>query len=219
MSVNAGSRRQAGITLVELVVAMSIMTVLSAMVIAGWASLQNSYSFTVRSDKQREIARDAISRMTREIRDIQSQEGIDAVVVAEADEFWFYSGFNLPNQLPADKPRATRYTYDPSTQTIYRQRDRSADADQSPLNETPVPVVTHVVNDLVPSGESTSTAVFTYIVYDGAGNQVPMTTVTGSSMQSILSVEIRVIVDVNPGRAPTYVTLRTAAQPRNLRQQ
>ena len=210
---------QSGLTLVELLVVMSIMTVVSAMVLVGWFALQNSYSFTTRSDKQRELARDATSRLTREIRDIQSQEGIDAVVVANANEFWFYSGFNLPNQLPTDKPRATRYTYNASTQTIYRQRDRSTDADQSPMNETPVPVVTHVVNGQVPAGASTSTPVFTYLVYDGAGNQVPMTTVTGSSMQSILSVEIRMIVDVNPGKSPTYINLRTAAQPRNLRQQ
>jgi prepilin-type N-terminal cleavage/methylation domain-containing protein len=205
------AKAQRGMTLVELLVAMSIMVVLSTMIIMVWVALQDSYAFTSRSDKQREFARDAAARMTREIRDIQAQSGVDAVVVAEPDEFWFYSGFNLPNQLPTDKPRATRYTYDANTDTVYRQRDKSADADQSPLNEPKMVVARNVVNDSAP--------VFTYLVYDGAGNQVRMTAVTGSAMQAILSVEIRLIVDLNPGKSPNYFDLRSAAQPRNLRQQ
>lgn len=209
--------RQSGLSLVELLIAMTIMGVLSTMIIVVWVSLQDSYAFTTRSDEQREYARDAAARVTREIRDIQAQPGVDAVVVASPNEFWFYSGFNLPNQLPTDKPRATRYTYDATTNTLYRQRDKSADADQSPLNEPRVVVATNVVNGHVPSGSSTP--VFTYVVYDGLGNQVPMTTVTGSAMQSILSVEIRLITDVNPGKSPNYFDLRSAAQPRNLRQQ
>ncbi len=60
---------------------------------------------------------------------------------------------------------------------------------------------------------------FTYVVYDGSGNQVRKTTVTVAAMQSILSVEIRVITDLNPGKSPNYFDLRTAAQPRNLREQ
>lgn len=211
VSRRGNPRRQSGLTLVELLVAMTIMGVLSTMIIMVWSSLQDSYAFTTRSDEQREFARDAAARMTREIRDIQAQPGVDAVWVANPDEFWFYSAFNLPNQLPIDKPRATRYTYDATTQTLYRQRDSSTDADQSPLNEPKMVVATNVVNG--------DTPVFTYYLYDGSSNQVPFTTVTGSAMQSILSVEIRLITDVNPGKSPNYFDLRTAAQPRNLRQQ
>ena len=178
---------QSGLSLVELLIAMAIMGVISTMVLMVWFSLQDSYAFTSRSDKQREFARDATARMTREIRDIQAQAGLDAVVVADANEFWVYSAFNLPNQIPTDKPRGTRYTYDPATNTIYRQRDRSADADQSPLNEPKVAVANNVVNDQVASIWGASTPVFTYVVYDGAGNQVPTTSVSGSAMQSISS--------------------------------
>lgn len=206
---------QRGLTLVELLISMAIMGVISTMLLVVWFSLQDSYAFTSRSDKSREFARDAASRMTREIRDIQAQAGKPAVVVAEADEFWFYSAFNLPNQLPTDKPRATRYTYDSATNTIYRQRDKSTDANQSPIDEPKVAVATNVVND-----EVSSTPVFTYVVYDGSGNQVQKTTgLTLAEMQSILSVEIRVITDLNPGKSPNYFDLRTAAQPRNLREQ
>ncbi len=203
---------QSGLTLVELLIAMSIMAVISTMVLVVWFSLQDSYAFTTRSDKQREFARDAAARMAREIRDIQAQVGFSAVVEASPSKFAFYSAFNLPNQLPVDKPRATIYTYESATKTIWRQRDKSADANQTAEDEPKVAVATNVVN-------SPSTPVFTYLVYDGFGNQVPVTTVTGSAMQSILSVEIHVITDLNPGKSPNYFDLRTAAQPRNLRQQ
>ncbi len=214
MSAHKRHAGQRGLTLVELLISMAIMGVISTMLLVVWFSLQDSYAFTSRSDKSREFARDAAARMTREIRDIQAQAGVNAVVLAEADEFWFYSAFNLPNQLPTDKPRATRYTYDSATNTIYRQRDRSTDANQSPIDEPKVAVATNVVND-----EVSSTPVFTYVVYDGLGNQVRSTSVTGAAKQAILSVEIRVITDLNPGKSPNYFDLRTAAQPRNLREQ
>lgn len=219
--MSAPKRRcgQGGLTLVELLVAMTIMGVISTMLLVVWFSLQDSYAFTSRSDKQREYARDAAARMTREIRDIQAQAGEDAVLVAEADRFLFYSAFNLPNQLPTDKPRATLYTYDAATNTIYRQRDKSTDANTIPWDEPKVTVATNVVNDQVPSKWGSSTPVFTYYVYDGEGNQEEWTTVPASARQSILSVEIRVITDLNPGKSPNYFDLRTAAQPRNLRQQ
>lgn len=208
---------QSGLTLIELLVGMIITGVLSTMVLMGWFALQDSYSFTTRSDKQRELARDAMARVTREIRDIQAQEEVNPVVVATENEFWFYSGFNLPNQLPTDKPRATRYTYDPDTDTLYRQRDRSTDANQSPMDEPLQPVVKDVVNGQVPSGTLPSTPVFTYVIYDGEGHQVRTSTPNSTEMQRLLSVEINLIVDLNPGRSPNHVDLRTAAQPRNLR--
>jgi prepilin-type N-terminal cleavage/methylation domain-containing protein len=205
--------KQSGITLIELLVAMTIMTVVAGMIIFTLFSLQKSYSFTTTSDEQREFTRDAVSRITREIRDIQGPAGLEAVVAAEPYEFSFYTSFNLPNQLPSSQPKAARFTYDPATDTIYRQRD-GTDEDSSADNEPRVAVIRNVMNGDVPAGSSTP--VFRYVIYQD-GHQVPLDRVTGPDMQSIVSVEMHVISDLNPDKAPYYFDLRTSAQLRNLR--
>ena len=209
------TKHQTGLTLIELLVAMTIMAVVSAMIILTWFSLQKSYSFTANSNEQREHARDAVARMAREIRDLQAPTGLAPVIAAEPNEFSFYTAFNLPDQLPSSQPRAARFSYDPNkdTNTIYRQRDGS-DTDSSAENEPAIAVMQNVMNGQLPAGSSTP--VFSYVIYkDGEQQTVPR--VEGPDMQSIISVGIHVTSDLNPGKAPNYFELRTSAQLRNLR--
>jgi Tfp pilus assembly protein PilW len=201
------SDNQSGITLIELLVAMTIMVVITGMIILTWSSLQKSFSFTSRSDEQRELTRDAVSRIAREIRDLQGPAGLEPVVAAEPNKFSFYSSFNLQNQLPASQPKATIYTYVPGTKDpedgiIYRQRD----------NGPSVPIMRNVVN-------GARTPIFSYVIYRG-GEQFPvdpLTVLEPQDMQSIVSVEIHVISDLNPEKGPRPFDLRTSAQLRNLR--
>lgn len=198
------SDNQSGLTLIELLVAMTIMAVVAGMIILTLFSLQKSYSFTTSSDEQRELTRDAVSRIAREIRDLQGPAGLEPVVAAKPNRFSFYSSFNVPNQLPTSQPKATIYTYvpgpeDPEDGIIYRQRD----------NGPSVPIMRNVVN-------GAGTPIFSYVIYSG-GKQVPVPTVTGPDMQSIVSVEIHVISDLNPEKGPRPFDLRTSAQLRNLR--
>jgi prepilin-type N-terminal cleavage/methylation domain-containing protein len=65
------SSRQRGITLIELLVAMAVMGVVSAMLLAGWFALSQSYSYTVRSADARDSGQQAIARLQREVRDAE----------------------------------------------------------------------------------------------------------------------------------------------------
>jgi type II secretory pathway pseudopilin PulG len=65
-------RDQGGITLMELLVSMVILTVISTMLLVSWFALSNSYSFSVNSNKARDLARQGLSRMEREVRDAES---------------------------------------------------------------------------------------------------------------------------------------------------
>ena len=62
---------QRGMTLVELLVAMSISLVISAMIILSWVALSGSYANTVRRGKTSDFARQAMDRMEREVRDAE----------------------------------------------------------------------------------------------------------------------------------------------------
>ena len=96
---------QRGITLVELLVAMTIMSVITAMLLMGWFALQRSYGFTTHSADARDSGRQAIQRMQREIRDAQkppqgylgtSSSGAPDAIVFRARAYWiaFSSTFN-----------------------------------------------------------------------------------------------------------------------------
>jgi type II secretory pathway pseudopilin PulG len=208
-----------GISLVELLVAITIMTVLSTMIVGTWIALTNAYSFTSRSDKQRDLARQAIDRMSREIRDAQEPVGSPhrAFVQAKADEVRFYSTFNTGDATdPTYQPRLMRFIYrpDPTTGvgTVYREFPGTGGVFDDG-NDVSRALIANVSNKHV--GED----VFTYYSYNSAGALTPSdgaTTVVDPAR--IVTVGITMLVDLNPGKAPNYMDIGTIVQPRNVRE-
>jgi prepilin-type N-terminal cleavage/methylation domain-containing protein len=220
MTVVRRQRSQRGITLVELLVAMSIMLVLSTLIVGTWLALSNAYSFTTRSDKQRDMARQAIERMGREIRDAQEPSSGASLAFVKVDPFevQFYSTFNTADApSPSSPPRLSRFIYrvtdaDAGTGSIYREfpgPDGSFDTgdDVSQL------MVSHISND------NAGRDMFTYWAYGSGGVLVAMDGDTVDFDPSrIATVELTLLVDLNPGKAPNYMDLTTVVQPRNVRQ-
>ena len=96
--VTPAYRRQRGMSLVELVVGIAIMSLVSTMILMGWFSLQKSYSYSVKSNVQRDSARQALSRMQREIRDAEARPlpNVDPAIY-RARTYWIavYTTFNV----------------------------------------------------------------------------------------------------------------------------
>ena len=67
----SGRNSETGISLIELLVGIAIMSVISTMLLMGWFSLSDSYSFSINSADARDSGRQALSRLQREIRDAQ----------------------------------------------------------------------------------------------------------------------------------------------------
>ena len=63
-----------------------------------------------------------------------------------------------------------------------------------------------------------NTPLFTYSYRDAAGNVVVATSVGAADVPRILTIEIHILADVNPGHSPTYMDLMSTVQPRNQRQ-
>ena len=64
-----------------------------------------------------------------------------------------------------------------------------------------------------------SEPLFAYSYVDDSG-KIPSplpTQVAGDMTNRIVNIQIRLVVDLNPGHAPTPMTLTTTVQPRNLR--
>src|SRR5450759_687191 len=175
---------QAGLTLVELLIGMTIAGILTTMILMGWFSLQNSYSMSSQSTKQREAARDAMSRIIRELRDAQASDLNNPLRLANWDEVRFYTSFNDPGSGNAGVLRLTRYWYDAAHEQLIRQRDTNNNGRFSALplssggdehnmatldsGDRVSVILTHVTNGAPPAC-GTDGLLFRYLYYNSTG--------------------------------------------------
>lgn len=206
-------RRQHGMTLVELLVAMIIMGVLTTMIIGTWISLTSAYSYTSRSDRQRDFANQAIARMAREVRDAQKVPGstTGAFTFAYPNQIRFYSTFNMAgNSDPTSTPRLTRFML--RNGAVYRDL-----AGNDGIFGTGDDVSRLLVKDVV--NVSQATDLFRYSAINATTGQMYQSSgeTTLVPAARIQTVRILLLVDLNPGKSPNYMDISTTVEPRNMR--
>jgi prepilin-type N-terminal cleavage/methylation domain-containing protein len=206
-------RRQHGMTLIELLVAMIIMGVLTTMIIGTWISLTSAYSYTSRSDRQRDFANQAIARMAREVRDAQKVPGstTGAFTFAYPNQIRFYSTFNMAgNSDPTSTPRLTRFML--RNGAVYRDL-----AGNDGIFGTGDDVSRLLVKDVV--NVSQATDLFRYSAINATTGQMYQSSgeTTLVPAARIQTVRILLLVDLNPGKSPNYMDISTTVEPRNMR--
>jgi prepilin-type N-terminal cleavage/methylation domain-containing protein len=206
-------RRQRGMTLIELLVAMIIMGVLTTMIIGTWISLTSAYSYTSRSDRQRDFANQAIARMAREVRDAQKVPGstTGAFTFAYPNQIRFYSTFNMAgNSDPTSTPRLTRFML--RNGAVYRDL-----AGNDGIFGTGDDVSRLLVEDVV--NVSQATDLFRYSAINATTGQMYQSSgeTTLVPAARIQTVRILLLVDLNPGKSPNYMDISTTVEPRNMR--
>ena len=208
-----GRCRQKGLTLAEVLIAASVGVIITGMLIAVWIALTGSWTVTARGSEARDFARDSVARMSREIRDMEPAVGEpSAISMAEADCIRFTTTFNVSgNQSVSTTPVLTEYKYEPGTgdeQGVLRwSRDTNGsgvidDEDRDRI------VARNVLNN-------TSQPMFVYTYLDSAAQSHTSSSVPTAELSTIQVVDVRVIVDMQPGRAPKPMDLTTTVQLRN----
>ena len=233
----AGDQR--GMTMIELLMAASISVILGGMIIGTWWALTNSYASTVKRGKATDTSRLAVARMEREIRDAEQPPASvteTEVAITRARPYYIvlYTSFNKDGNedYAATPPRLVMYRlYSNNELWRFQDLDTPRDGiqnvnitleDSFPLaeqdnGEGAQLMVPNVVNMDTPS-TSSPTPVFTYIYYSTTGSLDSANDVRGIDNRSkIRSVELNLLVDLNPGKSPVYTHLRTTAQLRNTR--
>ena len=231
---------QTGMTLIELLVGMIIATIVGTMLVGTWISLQRAYGFTTQTNTARASARDAMGRISSELRDAQptalatatpTPSAAAVYINAKPMEVSFYSVYNLAgaqnDTTGIAAMRLTRIWLDTASgstpqKTLYWQRrtDASTTGAWTDASVRKVVLAQNVVNNSVTdksvSPTTSYTAVFRYAYRDGTGT-VQWTDNTDGTLDltKIISVRVRLIVDANLSHTPTYVDLSTTVRPRN----
>ena len=232
-------RAQRGMTLIELLAAMTISVVISSLILVSWFALSGSYANTTKRGKSGDWARITTARMVREIRDVeQPPPTIAEVGMVRARPFYtvLFPTFNeAGNESAALPPRLVMYRLY-SNGELWRFHDADGSGSISGVNITleswpaisfPLAertngegaqlMVKDVVNDANPSAGS-PTPLFTYASYGADGTFETASDVRSTAQRALIrAVEINLLIDLNPGKSPVYTHLRSTAQLRNTR--
>jgi prepilin-type N-terminal cleavage/methylation domain-containing protein len=231
---------QAGITLVELLVVMVILSVVTTMLIGGWISLQRASAFAVQTNNSRATARDALDRVSTELRDSQPPTlatptptptpaptstpalSYPILTYARPMEAVFYSAYNQPGANEDGSGtgalKLTRIYLDTASgftpqKTLYWQRKTDASTGWALGTYREVVLAKNVVNNSIPN--SSYTPIFTYGY--GVGGSLTWTDNSDGTLNlaTITAVRLRLVVDANLAHTPTYIDLSTTVILRN----
>ena len=210
-------RHQSGVTLVELLVVIVIMSIVSTMILGTWFALSRAYASSTQSAEQRDDAQMAMERLTRELRDAQAAPSgsVSPLAILPAglgpNSISFNTAFNMAAaDDPLTAPHLVRYQLDAGT--LYRDLagpDRRFDTG----DDRHEALLSHVVNG------SEGVDLFQYYYYDGAGDLKRSTGTVDvpANTLRIKAIKVSLLVDLQPGHSPEFMKLVNVVQPRNLR--
>lgn len=191
-----------GITLIETVVSVSIFTVIMVVVVTSVLFFYRANSSSLEQSYQIDSARRGVEFLTRDIREAtHGDDGSYPVSTIGPTSFTFYSDTDLDREVE-------QISYTLSGTTLSRTVKEPSG---TPLSYAGVGTTTSV-SLYVRNGEE-GQPIFRY--YDGAGSEVTNYQQVGD----VRFVNVNLIVNILPVRAPEEFTLRSSATLRNLRDQ
>ena len=220
--------------MIELLVTIIVTGIVTAMLVAGWINLQRSSSFALASNNARGDGRDALSRISSELRNCQPTAFPTAspsptaqpnlFVTAQPTDVTFYSAYNDTTEAADQRGTGVRLTRmwlstknnpnDTTTATssstrqyLYWRRDTNGNGSLDSGDLTRL-MARFVVNNTF------SIAVFRYGHLTSSGVEWN-SAVTGADIKLITAVQARIIIDSNPQRPPVPVDLTTTVRLRN----
>ena len=191
-----------GMTLVEMLVVIALMTVLGGMIASSVYYFYSFNTYSLAQATEVDNARRALTRMTNDLREMTSSEdGSFPLVVKEDHLVSFYSDIDYDDSVEYVE-------YEVATTTLYKRTYNATG--NPPVYNLSSPDEVIVLSEYVQNFlEATST--FTY--YDASGVQVGTT----DPLTDVRYIQAQVIVNVNPIKAPGEFVLRTSIAPRNLK--
>ncbi|MFT7506998.1 MAG: prepilin-type N-terminal cleavage/methylation domain-containing protein [Acidimicrobiales bacterium] len=191
-----------GMTFVEMIVVVSLYTILMLAVSNSIASFYKVNAYTIAQSYQVYNARIGVQQLTQDVREMTfADDGTFPLARMEDHIIGFYSDI--------DRDDSVEYVeYELATSTVLTKRIYNANA-TSPIYDTSLPDETHILSEYV-QNLIQGTSTFSYFDTNGV-----LATAT-SSVTDIRYVQMKSIVNIDPVREPGQFMLRSSAALRNV---
>lgn len=192
-----------GMTLPELLVTISILSVVSVALMSLIQTFYKDNNYLIEQTAALSSARRGVSEAVLAMRESSyGDDGSYPIAVAATSTLTIYSDADQDNSVERIKLVLTNGI-------LYKV---VTNASGTPLGYTvATPATTTIATDV---RNTNSTPLFTY--YNDAGTQL---STTSTNIASISSIQIQLMVDLNPARAPNVFTLTQSATLRNVNSQ
>lgn len=198
-----------GYTFIEMMVVISLFTVVMLVLNQGIFDFYRQNEYTIQQSAAIQNAREGVEEMVRDLREaVVSQGGAYPIESASVDEIIFYSDIDRDQFV-----EKARYYIDSDNQLVKEATEILFDSAGKPVSPaqyatspaTTYVVAKHIVNDMF------ATNLFTY--FDENGNEI----IDLADQDAIRFIEVNLVVNVDPNRAPEEFNLRSSAYLRNLK--
>lgn len=236
---------EAGLTLVEVLVSMIILSIITTGLITAWVNLQRGANYAVAANNSRATARDAISRISSELRAAQPTAlptpvatetampaGQPPITLAQPYEVQFYSAYNISNAAQdGTGVTAVRKTWikldttgASAQKTLYLKRDMDGDGNFDGVGDRTIILGSSVVNPSIPdakneppTGGTTYTPLFRYAYRASPTDPIWWTDNADGTLDLslIVAIRARVISDANIAHTPSFIDVTTTVRLRN----
>lgn len=197
-----------GFTLVELVIALGIMTIVITIVSELLIEGVRIQDFLSQQTDATSAARKSFAVMTKQIREIaDGDNGEYAIVEATASSFIFYSDIDAD-----DATEQIQYFIDITDLKRIIIEPIGEPAVYLPENGVETVIAQHIVNDTY-----SNTPLFVYYNGDYPGDIINNPLVDPVDITEVALVKIQLDINVNPNRIPDTTQLQTFIQIRNLK--
>jgi hypothetical protein len=215
--------QEAGISLIELMLAMSLSLLVAGALFMGWNRLEWTYSFTEDDMRAQTQARAAMGEMVEYIRTGRIPPSVPHealnTVIPDAQPHLLSVWTDVDGDRQLDLVRFRVRTGANGLNELVREGSPAGDG---VFDGATVRVVDrNVVNDVsAPGGDLSAPDFKPLFRYAGANGQPLATDAAGRVLEpaKIRQVTIDLRVDIDPNRSPVYHQLTSVVQPRNLRQ-
>lgn len=192
----------AGMTLVEMMVAIGIYVVLMLAVMTSVTSLYRSNAYAIEQSNEVDNARRGVTQWNRDAKEMTlAEDGTWPIAVIEPHRFGYYSDTDRDDNVEYVEyilatTTLTKYTYNPSGAPVFY--------------DLTTPDTVELLSEYV---QNINQATSTFFYFDNAGN----TLTAASPLIDVRFIQMQIIVNIDPQRNPGEFMLKSSLAPRNLK--